>query len=376
MAVTPLGKSPSRGRNTAIALGVAVTLTTVISGLLFARAGFGKAADPRAPMPVETTTYAIEAGYARELPFLGLVRAGQSSNIGFEVPGQLSRLLVTEGTVLSGGDTIGMLDTSQLESQRAVAEANLRRVEAELELARLKAQRQKDLSASGAVSKEAYDETRLSAQALAAQLGAVSAQLRSIDIDLEKSELKAPYDGVVAARFVNEGAVISMGTPVIRLVASAGREAHIGVAVEYAHLLRQDDVYSLKLRDQSVPARLRSVRPDVDPATLTMTAVFELPAGTGVLDGEPVSLLLSENVAVEGGWLPLSALIEGERGLWNVYRLAPQDNVTVTAREVVEVLEVQGNRVFVRGTLADGERVVTDGLHRVTAGTAVDPGDR
>ncbi len=373
MAVTQLGKQHSKGRNTVIALSFAAGIIAMISTLLYARAGYGKVADPRAPMPVATTTFSVQQGYARDLPFLGLVRAGQSTDVGFEVPGQLSSLLVTEGTVLRAGDTIGMLDTSQLQSRRAVAVANLQQVQAELELAQLKAQRQKDLSVSGAVSEEAYDVTRLTAQALSAQLAAVTAQLDSIDIDLEKSALKAPYDGVVAARFVNEGAVINVGTPVVRLVASVGREAHIGVAVEYAHLLRQGETYNLKLRDQSVAARLRSVRPDVDPATLTTTAVFELPEGTGTLDGEPVSLNLSKDVSSLGGWLPLSALIEGERGLWNVYRLTTHEGSTVTAREVVEVLEVRGDRVYVRGTLADGERVVADGLHRITAGTAVQP---
>ena len=372
MAISPRKhKAGDQSRSSVTAVLAAISITTAITAALYIRVSLGESHDNREAMPVSVTEFAITASYSRDLPFLGLIRARRSTDVGFEVPGLLAELLVTEGSAVSAGDTLGHLDTSRLRTRRSAAAANLQRVRSELELARLKSQRQKDLSVSGAVSKEAYDETRLTAQALTAQLAAVSADLDGIDIELIKSELTAPYNGVVAARYVNQGAVVSAGTVVVRLVASEGREAHIGVAVEHAALLLAGDSYNLKLRDQTVPARLRSVRPDVDPATLTTTAVFELPTGINALDGEPVSLLLSETVTATGGWLPVSALIEGERGIWNVYRLVQGEGKSVTAREIVEVLEIRGGQVFVRGTLADGEYVISDGLHRIAAGTPV-----
>ena len=372
MAITKLKQTPrDRGRSSLAAVLVAIGITTALTAALYIRVSLGENHDNRDAMPVSVTPFVITKSYTRDLPFLGLVRARRSTDVGFEVPGQLAELLVTEGSVVRAGDTLGRLDTSQLTNRRSVAAANSRRVHSELELARLKSQRQKDLSVSGAVSEESYDETRLTAKALTAQLAAVTAELDGIDIELAKSELLAPYNGVVAARFVNQGAVVNPGAAVLRLVASEGREAHIGVAVEHAPLLVMGESYSLKLRDQTVPAGLRSVRPDVDPATLTTTAVFELPAGIDALDGEPVSLLLSETVAATGGWLPVSALIEGERGIWNVYRITRDEGTTVTAREIVEVLEIRGGQVFVRGTLGDGDYVISDGLHRIAAGTPV-----
>jgi multidrug efflux pump subunit AcrA (membrane-fusion protein) len=175
----------------------------------------------------------------------------------------------------------------------------------------------------------------------------------------------------VAERMVNEGAVVSAGTPIVRIISSGLREAHIGIAVEQAARLKPGQRYPITLRGASVDAVLRSVRPDIDPATLTTTAVFELPAGVDGLDGEPVALSLTESVIETGGWLPVSALIEGERGLWTVLRLGEQDGNTVTLREAVEVLHVYQDQAFVRGTLADGQSVVADGIHRVTPGTPV-----
>ena len=52
------------------------------------------------------------------------------------------------------------------------------------------------------------------------------------------------------------------------------------------------------------------------------------------------------------------------------YALAPSDGL-LTVREVVEVLEVRGNRAYVRGTIVDGDIVVADGIHKATPGAPV-----
>jgi RND family efflux transporter MFP subunit len=363
----------SRLRSNLLAAVCAVGLTAVLTAVIYIRAAPDSEAVENAPMPVAVEEFAVQDGYQRELSFLGLTRAGRISSLGFEVPGTVARVEVREGTPVVAGDILAELDTAQLESRRAATEADMSQVSAQLELATLRAKRQKNLSATGAVSKEAFDETRLSAKALAAQLQAVQARLRGIDIDLEKSVLRAPYDGTIAQRQVNAGAVVSAGMPVLSLVASGKREAHIGIPVEKAAQLVEGDIYPLTLRGEVLQSTLRSIRPDVDPATLTTTAVFLLPPQTRALDGEPISLSLPEPVQMRGGWLPIAALLEGERGIWTVLRLTQEHGVTSTAREVVEVLEVRGNRAYVRGTLIDRQRVISDGVHRIAPGTAVQP---
>lgn len=367
------GGRRSKLKTTLIAVGGAIALTVVLTSLLHTRVALDADEAVKQPLPVPVEEFVLQDSYQREVSFLGLVRAGRASNIGFEVPGSVAELKVREGSIVEQGAVLAQLDTAQLSARRSAVAADLSRVEAELELAKIKAKRQRDLQATGAVSEEAFDETRLRARALEAQLENVRAQLAGIDIDLEKSTLRAPYAGVVAERLVNEGAVVNMGTPVLRLVADGEREAHIGIAAEQTALLEVGAVYPLVLRGQRFEATLRSIRPDVDPQTLTATAVFALPENVQGFDGEPVNLKLAETIESYGGWLPMSALLEGERGLWTVLRLDSSAERPVAVREAVEVLEVQGERAFVRGTLIDRARVVTDGVHRVTPGTPLAP---
>ena len=76
-------------------------------------------------------------------------------------------------------------------------------------------------------------------------------------------------------------------------------------------------------------------------------------------------------------WLPRRALTESSRGLWACYvALAPANGAETVSGHVIqrrelELLHQAGDRVFVRGTLSDGEVVVVGGLQRLVPGQRV-----
>jgi RND family efflux transporter MFP subunit len=364
---------PKRPRYTSTMTGIAaaIAIVVLITGLLEARVALTAGVEPKNPLTVSAVQYQQQDSYSRPVAYLGLVTAGRKATLGFEIPGQIATLALREGDPVQQGQVLASLDSSALDSRRRATAAELDQARTELELAQLKANRQQELSVTGAVSKEAFDDTRLRARALTSQVEAVAARLASLDIELEKSRLLAPYDGVIADRFVYQGAVVSPGTPVLRLVELTNQEAQIGVPVAMAAQLVVGQSYSLQLRDQTIEAPLLTVRPDVDPVTRTTAVVFALPAGVSALDGEPLTLVHHETVAMRGGWLPMAALLEGQRGTWNVLRIEADGELYRTVRESVEVLDIQGDRVYVLGTLPAGARVVADGVHRITPGTLV-----
>ena len=357
--------------STAAGVAAAAVIVATITLLLHARVAVTEGPSGGESLTVAAVIYRQQDTYERPVSYLGLVVAGRKANLGFEIPGQIASLPLRQGTPVAAGDVIASLDDATLRAKRRATAADLERVRTELELAQLKSGRQRELQDTGAVSREAFDESRLRARALTAQVEAVSARLASIDIELQKSRLVAPYSGVIADRYVSQGAVVSPGTPVVRLLETTAQEAHIGVAPTRAAALVPGTRHTLALRGKSFEAELLSIRPDVDPVTRAATAVFAIPSTVQALDGEPVSLALTETVTTTGGWLPLAALQEGQRGVWTVFRLEPEAANFRTVREAVEVLEVQGDRAYVRGTLTPGERVVARGLHRVTPGDTV-----
>ncbi|MDA8961893.1 efflux RND transporter periplasmic adaptor subunit [Congregibacter sp.] len=341
--------------------------------MLHARVAAQETPTTRAPMPVVQTQYRVQTSFEREQRFLGLVQAASRSQIGFEVPGAIARIHVHEGQAVAAGDPLASLDTQALAARRDAAAFAVERARAELELATARTTRQAPLVQSGAISAQLFDDTRLAEKAIASALAAAQSQLDALDIDLEKSVLRAPYAARIGRQLLDRGAVTQPGTPVFALTSIAEREAHIGVAVEQAQYLETGRTYPLQWRGQAMEATLLAVRPDVNPISMTTVAIFSVTAELEAFDGEPVSVSLPRTEPEAGGWLPLSSLIEGEQGIWTVLALRERKGGTVALREAVEVLHVSGNRAYVRGSVNDGDRVIADGVHRIAPGTLVAP---
>ena len=325
------------------------------------------------PMPVTVERFELEDSYAASTRFLGIVEAASDSNVGFEVAGVLSTLDAKEGDFVTTGQPLGRLDIRQQSAALAMARAQEKEVAAQLELAKLNQQRVNTLLAQSLVSQREADDARLTLEATQARLETTQASVRNAEIVIEKSELRAPFDAVVSKRIREPGSIVGPNVPIMRLVSVGEREAHVGISPKFANMAVIGESYTLFVEDKPISARLRSIGADVDPQTLTVLAVLTLPKEQPVRVGQTVALEFEERVSETGGWLPITALLEGDKGLWTV--LVTKEDTTgelTTARESVEVVYSEGERVFVRGTVADDTDVVASGMQRLSPGSPVD----
>ena len=325
------------------------------------------------PLPVAVVPFRLETSYTTTTRFLGVIEAASDSNVGFEVAGVLKSLSAREGDFVTTGQSLGQLDIRQQEAALALATAQAKEVSAELERAKLNLQRIDALLRQGLISQREADDSRLTVDATSARLETTQASVRNAEIVIEKSQLIAPFDAVVSKTLREPGSVMSPNVPVLRLVSVGEREAHVGISPKYADLAQVGETYALYLDDTVIPARLRSIGSDVDPQTLTVLAVLALPEGVPARVGQTVAMQFEERVTAPGGWLPLSALLEGDKGLWTVLVTRESDSGTITtARESVEVIYNEGDRVYVRGTVANGAAVVASGVQRLSPGSPVE----
>ena len=319
------------------------------------------------PMPVTVERFELETSYSASTRFLGVVEAASDSNVGFEVAGVLSALDAKEGDFVTTGQPLGRLDIRQQSAALALAKAQEKEVAAQLELAKLNLQRVNSLLAQSLVSQREADDARLTVEATQARLETTQASVRNAEIVIEKSELRAPFDAVVSKRITEPGSIVGPNVPIVRLVSVGEREAHVGISPKFANMAEIGETYTLFIEGKAIPARLRSVGADVDPQTLTVLAVLTLPKDQPIRVGQTVALEFEERVNETGGWLPITALLEGDKGLWTV--LVTKEDASgelITARESVEVVYSEGERVFVRGTVADETNVVASGMQRLS----------
>lgn len=125
-----------------------------------ARARWG--ADVIAPlMPVGVMEVEIEPGYAATRTFTGQIEAAATTDLGFELGGRITRVLVDEGDRVAAGEVLALLDTSALGPERAALEAELAALGADAELARLTLVRNDRLTERGFWSVATHDDARL-----------------------------------------------------------------------------------------------------------------------------------------------------------------------------------------------------------------------
>ena len=378
-------------------------------------------------LPVETIEVQPVDSYQVSRTYTGEIAAVRTSSLGFSRSGEIEEVLVREGDRISAGQALARLDIRNLETQRQqlvaekaraqaqltelqtgariedinAAEAAVQDLEQQLKLQQKQRERREFLYNQGAISREELDEYSYGEGALQARLNQsrsnlaelengtrpeqiaaqqatveqLEAQIADIDVNIDKSTLKAPFTGIVAQRDLDEGTVASAGQSVIRLMENAAPEARIGMPAKAVEKLQIGSEQTLKLGSQTYKAKVASILPEVNLNTRTQVVVFNLdPAAiTRINPGQTVRLELLENIDTEGYWLPTEALSQGIRGLWTCYVVTESEDRSGyrVQQQSVEIIYQRGDKALVRGTLESRDKIVANGTHRLVPGQLV-----
>ncbi len=339
----------------------------------------GSAAAEQSALYVDTAAAERQDGYPVQREFSGRIEARRVSRVGFEIGGALTQVLVDEGDRVAAGSVLARLDTAALSARRDEAAAALAQALSAEAFATRSLQRNRDAAGAGGISEQALDAARDAATSAAANVAAARARLASVDVDLDRSVLKAPYDAIVIRRQLDEGEIVSAGLPVLALQEIAALQVRIGVAGDLSRVITAGESRQLRIGARVVDATVTTVLPVRDAATRTIDVILDIAPDDGVLPGDLARLVVEETVAAESFRLPIAALAEGSRGLWTAYVAVPfagSDRAPGGATHqleprAVEILHESTSHVYVRGALEPGERYVTGGLQRVVPGQPV-----
>ncbi len=324
-------------------------------------------------LTVPTMKVRLLPGYKVRRSFTGRIEARRESRVGFELAGLVKRMLAEEGDHLEAGQVIARLDTARLRVQLKQLAGRRAELGANIALARSTRIRQQQLAKKGHSSRQRYDEARFDEKALHARLRQTDAAIAAVKLDIEKSEIKAPFAAIVGERFADEGIVIAAGVPVFTLLERSNPEVRVGVAGPAVDNIAAGQQFRLLVRGRRVPATVRTILPLRDRGTRSVDVLLALHAPlNGIRHGDLARLELAQQLDRPGFWLPLTALAESSRGLWAVYvATGPSGGKYVLERRELVLLYQEADRVFVRGTLGDDETIVVGGLHRLVPGQKV-----
>ncbi|MFC3053020.1 efflux RND transporter periplasmic adaptor subunit [Kordiimonas pumila] len=324
-------------------------------------------------IPVITTTVKLEDGYFAKRSFTGRAVTGRISNIAFELSGTLKKVYVDTGSKVKAGDAIASLDTARLEANRKQLLAQKHEIASNFELSKRTFDRIAATYKQGHVSAQRLDEAEANLIAMKAGLERLDASIDALDVDLEKAHIRAPFDGVITNRMLDEGTVVTPASPIIELTETSHMEAHIGLPQSYALAIQKGAPFELRDGKRNIiyGATLRSVVPTIEGQTRTMMVILDLPAGL-IARGELISIVINDWQEDSGAWLPLRALSSDVRGMWRVYKVITTTNTPAYVEfENVQILYSEANRAFVTGTITNDDLIIADGISRLAPGQYV-----
>lgn len=270
-----------------------ITVAGVGGGFAVAHRAVGEAAlagaSGRASETVASVAPPQSARVVEETTYVGVLVPPQAVNVAPRQGGKLSLVSVQVGAVVRAGDLLAQVDDSVLKHELAMAQASARVAGAtamgarvDLAGAREKSNRRAATVQIGGravpiVSGEEASSSRLeerSSGARAASAGAnvsvAGARVRQLAAELAQLSLRAPFDGVVAARFADPGAFLQAGEPAVRVIGSGGMRIRFAVPEEHALRVRVDARIEAAADDRVVAGVVERISPEVEASSRTV----------------------------------------------------------------------------------------------------------
>ncbi len=329
------------------------------------------------PMVVQTLVARPLDSYSVERRFVGRIEARRESRLGFELPGTIELVAVEDGSEVKAGALIARLDTQLLEARKQELIAASEQAAAALSLAQSTRTRVREANSLDAVSGQIFDESETGYANAQAIFNAAESAVNTLSVQIQRSQILAPFAGTISRRYLDEGQVISPGEPIVRLLESARPQVRLAVSSQTADQLAVGKDYPISIGGNKVVGTLAAILKERQAETRGVEVLFDINASfIEFRSGDTAEIVLSEAINRRGFRLPVTALTESARGIWAVYAAVQGADGFRLDRRQVELLHHDGGHVIVRGTLAEGDSVVTEGLHRLMPGQLVRPIDQ
>lgn len=347
----------------------------------FVLMGCGKSdKEQKMPTPEVTVAEVKKETVPIYLDYVGLAQSVESVMINARVEGFLIERAFVDGSDVSAGDLLFVIDPRPFKAALLEARAVLSENRAALSYANEQVVRYEPLVEKDYISRDVYDEYVTQAKEARAAVEASEASVIQAELDLSYCTMFAPFDGRIGRRMVDVGNLVGAGeaTELATLVQLDPIYVYFSVAEKDSpQVIKEQNKSPLSvsviLADGSTHPQSGNVdfvdnQVDVTTGTVEMRAVIPNPDKT-LLPGQyaKVQLLLKEqpNTIV----VPQKAVGE-QQGDTYVY-VVSKDN-KIEYREVIAGNSVEEDRIIEKG-LTEGERVVIEGLQKIKPGMTVKP---
>jgi membrane fusion protein (multidrug efflux system) len=307
------------------------------------------------PPPAVVEAVAVTPGTLRdEIDLVGQLEADESVHVRPEIDGVVAAIAFEEGQEVAAG---ALLVRLRNEEQRA----RLAEAEAERVLSERAHERAQQLAGEGVLSAAELDRTL-------AERDAARARVERARVDVERTEIHAPFAGVLGPRLVSPGDRVTEDTALVQLDATASLKLLLTVPEVLMPAVREGMPVTVMVAPwpgEEFPGAVYFVAPTLDPQNRRLLLKAHVPNPTrrlrpGLFATARVEIARRDEVLV----VPESALVHEAQGAY-VWRVAADGTA---ARTAVQTGLRRAGRVEITSGLSGGDRVVTAGTNKLAPG--------
>jgi len=345
-----------------IAIGVVVVIVGALAGTKYLQ--IKKLTSTPYTQPPDTISSAVAhpEKWQDSLSAVGSISAVQGVTLTPEIAGTVSEIGFESGAVVNKGDLIVRFDTR-------TEEAQLKAANAQLEWAKVSAERAHKLRTDSTVSQSELDQAEATFQQAKANADAIQAII-------DKKTIRAPFAGELGIRQINLGEYVDAGKPIVSLQSLTPVYSDFSLPQQDLSQIKTGMTVRVSLdayTNKEFEGTLTAINPDLDGATrmVRLQATFDNAdhlLRPGMFARIEVVLPNVENVLV----IPATAILSAPYGD-SVYLIEPGTNAPagtngpglVAKQQFVRVGRARGDFVAVDSGLKDGDHVVSAGLFKL-----------
>lgn len=303
----------------------------------------------------------VQSVLATDLVFNGTVRSAQRAELAFKVAGRIEEILVNEGQLVKQGDELARLDDREIRAAFNSAQAEFNSADA-------------DYRRGKAIFDSTQAISRRDLERLETQRSVAANRLSTARISLEETILKAPFDGVVSRKLVENFSRVSANQSVLLIQDPQELEVVIQVPDQVVlQSARRTGAYAeIPGLEQTFSVTLKFFSTEADPVTQTYQVILALneKGDANILPGMSARVFASQQGDESHISIPLSAVLPNNQGQQFVWTVDQQGR---TVLQPVDIGELVGDRVFIRSGLSAGQQIITAGVNSVREGMKVRP---
>jgi membrane fusion protein (multidrug efflux system) len=359
--------------------------TLVAATLLVAACGRTEPPAPAAAQPPAVTVAKVaKQDVTPRATFTGRIDAVNRVDLRARVQGFLEQRLFEEGADVKAGQVLFVIEKPPYEAAVDDAKGAIERAEGALKLANVEVERYQELVAKKAVSQNDLDQRVAKQTEARGALIQSQAALQKAELDVSYTDVRAPFAGSIGRATYSVGNYVSpTSEPLATIVSQDPAYVVFPVSVRLLLDMRRHQVemgedpraakVKLRLSDGLMYGqigRIDFVDVQADPATDTVIVRAELPNPDRVLKADSLVTAVIETAKPEQALVVPQQAIQIDQGGPFVLAVDTENKVQVRRFKASPAID---GLVPVKEGLAEGERVITDGVQKVRPGLVVAP---